>query len=437
MSIEKIKKKVLYCISNPKEIFKKLKYKIKTNKTYKLVFIILICSVGLAVLMGYKNKENTRIKNNTLIRPDPGNESVNKTLDIYDDTGNLITSIDLELQPRELNEEEIEDFFLKAYYEISDVMLKNNDSIDEVKSDLKLINEACDGVVSVSWYSEDYEIINYNGKVDNYDMSEGDTKKVKLRAILEYEEFKTSYDFDITVVPNLQRENKLENQIAKQIKNVAAESKENSELILPNEINGKSVAYRLKKSESSPFYYIFLGCMSVALLFYNDRLKVKKQKEDRDKQMKYDYSEVVSKLTLLLGSGMTIRMAWRKICMDYRNNLQKGKIVARAIYDEMYETECNIEAGISEAVAYERFASRINIKEYTKLASLLESNLKKGSRDLIILLENETREAFELRKQLALKKGEEASTKLLMPMIIMLVIVMAIIMVPAVSSFGV
>ena len=56
---------------------------------------------------------------------------------------------------------------------------------------------------------------------------------------------------------------------------------------------------------------------------------------------------------------------------------------------------------------------------------------------MVYLLENETKEAFELRKQMALQKGEEASTKLLVPMIMMLVIVMIIIMFPAVSSFGI
>ena len=43
--------------------------------------------------------------------------------------------------------------------------------------------------------------------------------------------------------------------------------------------------------------------------------------------------------------------------------------------------------------------------------------------------------AFEKRKNLAKIKGEEATTKLLFPLLLMLVVVMAIIMIPAVMNF--
>lgn len=51
------------------------------------------------------------------------------------------------------------------------------------------------------------------------------------------------------------------------------------------------------------------------------------------------------------------------------------------------------------------------------------------------LLEQEAEEAFEERKNSAKKLGEEAGTKLLFPMLLMLGIVIAIIMVPALLSF--
>ena len=45
--------------------------------------------------------------------------------------------------------------------------------------------------------------------------------------------------------------------------------------------------------------------------------------------------------------------------------------------------------------------------------------------------------AFEERKNMAKKYGEEAGTKMLFPMIVMLVVVMGIIMLPAVMAFSV
>ena len=71
-------------------------------------------------------------------------------------------------------------------------------------------------------------------------------------------------------------------------------------------------------------------------------------------------------------------------------------------------------------------------REYRKLSMLLVQNLRKGSRDLLDCLEKEEKYAFELRKQNAIRAGEQASTKLLIPMAGMLFIVILILIVPAI-----
>ena len=55
---------------------------------------------------------------------------------------------------------------------------------------------------------------------------------------------------------------------------------------------------------------------------------------------------------------------------------------------------------------------------------------------MVELMEREDMEAFEMRKALARKAGEEASTKLLFPMIGMLGIVIVILVVPALTALG-
>ena len=66
------------------------------------------------------------------------------------------------------------------------------------------------------------------------------------------------------------------------------------------------------------------------------------------------------------------------------------------------------------------------------MGSLLAQNLKKGSKGLIHILETEAAEGMEERKQQAKKLGEEAGTKLLIPMMMMLVLVMGILVIPSV-----
>ena len=70
-----------------------------------------------------------------------------------------------------------------------------------------------------------------------------------------------------------------------------------------------------------------------------------------------------------------------------------------------------------------------------KLCTLLSQNIRKGSYDLLYMLRQEADNAFAERKALAKKLGEEAGTKLLLPMMMMLCIVMVIIMIPAYFSF--
>ena len=62
---------------------------------------------------------------------------------------------------------------------------------------------------------------------------------------------------------------------------------------------------------------------------------------------------------------------------------------------------------------------------------ILLKNLKKGSQGLLPLLEQEAREAFEIRKRNARTEGEKAAVRLLLPMGLMLLVVLAILMVPA------
>ena len=72
---------------------------------------------------------------------------------------------------------------------------------------------------------------------------------------------------------------------------------------------------------------------------------------------------------------------------------------------------------------------------YKTLSTLLIQNLQKGSRYLADLLEKESVEAWEERKRKARVLGDTAATKLLFPMVLMLLVVMAVIMLPACLSF--
>lgn len=224
------------------------------------------------------------------------------------------------------------------------------------------------------------------------------------------------------------------------IDNALNENEDKAVIELPDTINNTSVTYAYVQSQTGSKNNLLFAAMIViaviVLIYYKKKTKAKEEQKLRQKQLQYDYSEVISKLTLLLGAGMTVRRAWEKMIEDYMRKKKSAKD-ERIVYEQMYITDCQIKSGISEYKAYEEFGHRCQTREYLKLASLLQTNIKKGTKELKELLYQESYDAFEQRKSLAVKKGEEAATRLLMPMFMLLIVVMIIVMVPAVISFQV
>lgn len=106
-----------------------------------------------------------------------------------------------------------------------------------------------------------------------------------------------------------------------------------------------------------------------------------------------------------------------------------------ALMKELRYTLNEIQAGIPEGEAYYNMGHRINLPVYMKLMSMLSQNVSKGTKDIMIMMAGEEQAALQTRKELARKKGEEAGTRLLFPMIVLLGVVMVIVVLPAVMSF--
>ena len=158
----------------------------------------------------------------------------------------------------------------------------------------------------------------------------------------------------------------------------------------------------------------------------------KEEEKRRIRQMKTDYPQIINKFNLYIGAGMTIRRAWSCIADDYEKKRERyGKRVA---YEEMIYTLHEIQGGAPEGECYEKYGNRCGISRYRKFGTMLSQNLRKGSRGITDLLEREAEEAFEDRKNMAKKLGEEAGTKLMIPMFIMLSVVFVIVTVPAFFS---
>ena len=124
-----------------------------------------------------------------------------------------------------------------------------------------------------------------------------------------------------------------------------------------------------------------------------------------------------------------------KLAADYLKRKESALIGTRYAYEELVKTCLEMERGVYEKDAYERLGRRCGLAEYKILSVLLVQNLKKGNQSILELLEREAVSAGEERLRRARIQGEEAATKLLLPMILQLLVVFIILMVPAFINF--
>lgn len=409
----------------------------KINTKYVIVVVLVL---GIVLVKTLVMKDSREAVISDIKRPEPGEDAKNISLDVYDEDGNKQTSINTYIEPRKMSEEETQQCFDKAYDELLKIMLKNNLSTDYITQDLCMTDKLSGGLIGVSMYPSDYSVIDYDGTVHNELMSGNDVKEVSIIYVMRYEEYERHGVIELNVRAigendeGGQTAGIADETIQKVVDSTINKNTDNDTARLPSNIGHENVYYRYTKEKTSWFLYVIVIAALIGLILYRRKMNERKQYEQRIKELQYDYSELIAKLTLLLGAGMTIRKAWEKMVEDYMKKKQAGGSV-RIVYEEMYITDCNIKSGISEYEAYEEFGHRCNTREYLKLASLLQTNLKRGTNRLRELLYQESYDAFEQRKNIARQKGEEATTRLLIPMVMMLMVVMIIVMVPAVMSF--
>lgn len=150
--------------------------------------------------------------------------------------------------------------------------------------------------------------------------------------------------------------------------------------------------------------------------------------EARRLSIQIDFPEFINKLLLLVNAGMTISRAWEKIIGENKKKT--------ALYDELNVSMAEVRAGKPEAAAYEDFARRCKVREIIRFVSVIILNLRKGGAEVVPTLRAQSDECWEMRKNAARRLGEQASTKLLLPMAIMLLGIIMVVALPAVLQLS-
>ena len=341
------------------------------------------------------------------------------------------TEISVAVGERAYTDEEAEEIFDRIWGEMPSRILGENPSLDQVRTDLNLISRRDDYGVSVDW-SGGGEWIDSLGRVYG-EQASPEGEEVWLQAELSDGSRQSVYELPVTVYPPARTEE--ERTVERFLAEIREEdqSQGGESFTLPEQFEGRELSYR--DPEGRPLWALpALGILAAVFYETEEKEQRKRAREKRERELMRDYPEVVSRLTVFLGAGLTVRGAWEKVVRGYEKSLAEGGR-KHAAYEEMREALDRMEKKVPEGKAYQEFGKACGLQPYLKLAGLLEQNRREGTKNLRGTMRLEMASAFEERKNLARKQGEEAGAKLLIPLFLMLGVVMAMVMAPALLSF--
>lgn len=402
----------------------------------KIGIVVLMALAGsfLSILMYLSQGTASKlIEGKELSRNSEGGGEYTTYLVAKDESGEELGRYEFEVKERVYTKEEADELFEKASREIESAILGDNDSLDKVESNLKLVEKLDGYPFIISWKIDDYELMHYDGKLEK-DLIPKEGKAIELTATYKYGDYSYRQELCANLIP---RELSAKEQIYECLRLLIKKSDEesvNSENIeLPTDVGGAKVSWSEDIEDNSLLILVITLIGGAASYVLRDK-ELKRGIENRAMQMLGDYPQFVSELALYLGAGMTMRNIFEKLGNTYAKKQANGA-PKKYVYEEILRTAREMASGVPEAVAYENFGLRCQSREYTRLSTLLSQNLRKGNSEMLGILQEESKKAFEERMDRVRKLGEEAGTRLLLPMILMLVIVMVIIMIPAYLSF--
>lgn len=149
---------------------------------------------------------------------------------------------------------------------------------------------------------------------------------------------------------------------------------------------------------SNDLVTFFIMIMFAGLAYYYFGTVTEKKILKRSDEMLRDFSEVISKLALLTNAGMILKEAWYQVA-------ETGNT---ALYEEMKKAVVEMENGVSEIDALANFGSRCIIPEIKKFTSTITQGLVKGNSELTSMLQQQSAEVWNMKRQNIKRQGEKA-----------------------------
>lgn len=407
---------------NPQQVLYSL-----LKKRIRLLLLLALILLLAWVYCWWQPAAALPLSGNKLIRQE---EDMNVELQVegQSEKGNWQQSMKISVATRNFTKEEKGKLTKQVEQYLQQKLRESNPSLEQVKEDFRLPQTVAETGIEISWMVDEAYLSETGKLLYSTLPEEGVDTELMAKAI--WRNWSATFYFPIHLVARQYSAQELAvRQVRETLQRTVAEQGEKKTICLPKQIGDIKLNYSMEGGgKSYTLVYLVLGVILVLPLLWWQQQK--RELAEREEQLLTDYPGLVNKFMLLLGAGLTVRKVVERLTEEYEQQRKEGG-KKRYAYEEMCVMAQEMKDGVSESRALEHFGKRCRLLPYLRFASVMTQNLKKGAEGILVILEKESLEALEQRKERALQLGERAGTKLLFPMMLMLGIVMAIIMVPA------
>ncbi|MBO5656888.1 MAG: type II secretion system F family protein [Agathobacter sp.] len=387
------------------------------KKKIALLILCLLLPLGAAMWM---EQRNAGILQNGNLHRNPhgeGNQEITLLLDAEGVFGDY--KYELTVPEVKLTKEEVEILFAQTMQEIEQ-------DFSDVTLTLPLRKTYQQDRVNVTWEFFPTGIVDSEGKIS----LEGIPKEgllLSCNAYMECQDYQQIYQFALEIPkPEENQKDQLIQEIGRYLDNeMAMEGKE--EISLPTQMQGISLHWSVAK-EGRIYKILLIEILALGLWRWSKVAKRKQEEKEYQKEVEDSYPDIVGQLTLLIAAGMTPAQAIQKI--GTKGN-PKGAVL------EFANAANRLKQGEREREVLLFLEARLHsCLSYRRLIRILLHHLGRGGEDLCRELELESTKAYSKQLQEVRRMGEEGATKMLAPLFLMLLVVFAIVLSPALMQLG-
>ncbi|RUT46621.1 type II secretion protein F [Paenibacillus anaericanus] len=145
----------------------------------------------------------------------------------------------------------------------------------------------------------------------------------------------------------------------------------------------------------------------------------------REHEVILELPELLNKIILLVGAGSTVQQAIKQ-CLERKRGEE-----SHPLYRELFQMQREWESGDSFQQALEGFSKRCGIQEVSAFTTSVLLNFRRGGNDFALALHELSHTLWEKRKVVSRTLGEQASSKLMFPMMLLFLVIIVLVGAPA------